>query len=189
MFPQTHWPRLACECPGVSGRDMGWRCPAAGSGTLSVAMYAWDLLKKVAIIFITSTIVWSQVKQHRGNTALPIQKTGLKIYWAWPCSSEQDPVYPSGSLSHQEASISPLSLSIRGQIDWKPNHRKLLKLITWITALSNSMSHELCHVGPPKMDGSWWRVLTKCGPLEKGMANQLSIALRIPGTVSKGKKI
>ena len=21
------------------------------------------------------------------------------------------------------------------------------------------------------MDGSWWRVLTKCGPLEKGMAN------------------
>ena len=27
------FPRLACECPGVSGRDMGWRCPAAGSGT------------------------------------------------------------------------------------------------------------------------------------------------------------
>ena len=22
------------------------------------------------------------------------------------------------------------------------------------------------------MDGSWWRVLTNCGPLEKGMANQ-----------------
>ena len=31
------------------------------------------------------------------------------------------------------------------------------------------------------MDGSWWRVLTKCGPLEKGMANHFSIfALRIP---------
>ena len=25
------------------------------------------------------------------------------------------------------------------------------------------------------MDGSWWRVLTKCGPLEKGMANHFSI--------------
>ena len=24
------------------------------------------------------------------------------------------------------------------------------------------------------MDGSWWRVLTKCGPLEKGMENQYS---------------
>ena len=36
-----------------------------------------------------------------------------------------------------------------------------------------------CHVGPPKMAGSWWRVLTKHGPLEKGMASHLSIlALR-----------
>ena len=26
-------------------------------------------------------------------------------------------------------------------------------------------------VGPPKMDGSWWRGLTDFGPLEKGMAN------------------
>ena len=30
-------------------------------------------------------------------------------------------------------------------------------------------------------DGSWWRVLTKCGPLKKGMANHFSIlALRTP---------
>ena len=29
------------------------------------------------------------------------------------------------------------------------------------------------------MDGSWWRGLTECGPLEKGMANHFSIlALR-----------
>ena len=35
--------------------------------------------------------------------------------------------------------------------------------------------NKLCCVGPPKMDGSWWRVLTKCGPLEKGMANHFSI--------------
>ena len=25
-------------------------------------------------------------------------------------------------------------------------------------------------MGPPKMDGSWWKVLVKHGPLEKGMA-------------------
>ena len=30
--------------------------------------------------------------------------------------------------------------------------------------------YEPCCVGPPKMYGSWWRVLTKRGPLEKGMA-------------------
>ena len=37
--------------------------------------------------------------------------------------------------------------------------------------------HLSCHVGPPKLDGSWWRVLTKHGPLEKEMANHFSILL------------
>ena len=41
-------------------------------------------------------------------------------------------------------------------------------------------------VRPPKMGGSWWRGLTECGPLEKGMANHFSIlALRTPWTVWK----
>ena len=49
--------------------------------------------------------------------------------------------------------------------------------------------YEPCHVGPPKMDRSWWRVLTKSGQLEKGMANHFSIlALRIPWKVWKEKK-
>ena len=46
----------------------------AGLGALSEAVHAWDLLKEVAIFFITSTIVWSQVKQQGGNTALPINR-------------------------------------------------------------------------------------------------------------------
>ena len=50
---------------------MGQRWPAAGLGALGAAARAWDLLKEVAIIFITSAIVWPQVKQHGGNTALP----------------------------------------------------------------------------------------------------------------------
>ena len=29
-------------------------------------------------------------------------------------------------------------------------------------------NYEQCCVGPPKMDGSWWRVLKKHDPLEKG---------------------
>ena len=49
--------------------------------------------------------------------------------------------------------------------------------------------YEPCYVGPPKMDGSWWRVLTKCDSLEKGMVGHFSIlALRTPWTVWKGKK-
>ena len=41
---------------------MGQRWPAAELGALSVAMCAWNFLKEVAIIFVTSTIVWPQVK-------------------------------------------------------------------------------------------------------------------------------
>ena len=51
-------------------------------------------------------------------------------------------------------------------------------------------NYEPLRVGPPKTDGSWWRVLTKCGPLEKGIANHFSIlTLRTPWTVWKGKKM
>ena len=39
---------------------MGQRWPAARLGALSVAVHEWDLLKKVIIIFITSTIVSDQ---------------------------------------------------------------------------------------------------------------------------------
>ena len=43
------------------------------------------------------------------------QKIGLKIYWERPHPSEQDPVSPIVSVYHQEASISLLSLFIRGK--------------------------------------------------------------------------
>ena len=48
--------------------------PAAGLGALSMAVHAWDLLKEVAIVFITSTIVRSRVKQQGGNTAPSINR-------------------------------------------------------------------------------------------------------------------
>ena len=44
------------------------------------------------------------------------QKIGLKIYLAWPLHQNKTQ-FPPVSLSHQEASISLLSLSIRGQAD------------------------------------------------------------------------
>ena len=43
-------------------------------GALYVALHAWDHLKEVIIMFITSTIVWLQVKQQGGNTAPPINR-------------------------------------------------------------------------------------------------------------------
>ena len=52
--------------------------------------------------------------------------------------SEQDPVFPTVSLSHQETSISLLSSSSEGGQNENYNYRKLIKLITCTTPLSNS---------------------------------------------------
>ena len=47
----------------------------------------------------------------------------------------------------------------------------------------------MSHAIHPRQTGHGWRVLTKCGPLWKGMANHFSTpALRTPWTVWKGKK-
>ena len=116
-----------------------------------------------------------RLNSREGHNPAHQQKIGLKIYRACPCPSEQDPVCPRVSSSHLEASIGLLPLSFRGLTEWKHNHRKLIKLITWITALSNSIKLRANHVGAPKMNGPWRRVLTKCGPLEDGMANHFSI--------------
>ena len=52
--------------PDLPSRGVGQWWPAGGLGSLSVAVHAWDLLKEVAIIFITSTVVWLQVNSRKG---------------------------------------------------------------------------------------------------------------------------
>ena len=51
-----------------------------GLRSLSVAVRAWDLLKEVAIIFITSTIVWPQVNKREGTQPHPSAENSLKFY-------------------------------------------------------------------------------------------------------------
>ena len=43
-------------------------------------------------------------------------------------------------------------------------------------------------MGPPKTGGSWWRGLTECGPLEKGMANHFSILSCLENPMNSMKK-
>ena len=113
------------------------------------------------------------------------QQIGWMIHWAWHRPSEQYPVSPTVSLSHQEASINLLSFSLTGQTNENHNHRKLIKLITWTTALSNSVK---LWAMPCRATQDGRRVLTKCGTVV--MANYFSIlAFRTPWTVLKGKKI
>ena len=71
------------------------------------------------------------------------------------------------------------------------NHSHLwIITLSWLKSLCNSMKLWPCHAGLPKIDGPYWRVLTKCSPLEELMANHFSIlTMKSPWTVWKGKKI
>ena len=63
-------------------------------------------------------------KTGRGHSPAHQQKIELKVYWAWPCPPEQDPVSLTVSLPHQEASISLLSLSMKGWTESKSQTQK-----------------------------------------------------------------
>ena len=59
-----------------------------------------------------------------------------------------------------------------------------INIITWTTALSNSIKLWSILGRTTQADGSWWRVLTKCGPLEKRMTTHFSVlALRTPWSI------
>ena len=109
-------------------------CVGAESGVLSVAVLAWDILKEVVISF---TIVWPQVHNREGIQLHPSTENCIKDLLSLALPIRTRPSFSSVSLSHQEASISLLSFSIRQTEN--PSHRKLPNLITWTTALSNSM--------------------------------------------------
>ena len=59
-----------------------------------------------------------------GTQPPPSTENWIQYCWAWPRPSEQDPVSPTVIVSHQEASITLLSLFIRGQTEWKPWSQK-----------------------------------------------------------------
>ena len=98
------WPRLDWEWLGGSSRVVGQWWPAAGLGALSIAVHAWDLLKEVTIIFITSTIVSVQfscsVMSNSVTTWIPAHQASLTITNTWslikPMSVES--VMPSSHL-------------------------------------------------------------------------------------------
>ena len=193
--PTRDWARLACACLGVSGGGMGWQQPVTGSGTLTTTVLGGPACWHKSFFWrrwpLPPPRFGLRPDCRREHSPTHQQKIGLKTYWACPCPPEQDPVFPRASPFHQESCTSLLSSSIRGQTEWNHSHRKLTKLWTHgPQSCLTQWNYEPRHVGPPRTDESWWRVLTKRDPQEKGMANHISIlALRTTWTVWKGKKI
>ena len=92
-------------------------------------------------------------------------------------------------LSYQGGLLASYPCPSEGRQNENHNHRKLIKLMTWTTALSNSMKlwampHRATQDRQVTVESS-----EKMWPSEKGVASHVSIlALRTPWTVWKDKK-
>ena len=178
------------QCPGVSGRGLGQRWLLQGQGH-------WVQQYTHGTFWRTSSL-----------SALPPQLFGLR-------SNNREGTQPHPSIENwindlltmappiRTRSSFLLSQSLPSESVYKPLillYQRADRMKTTVTENGPNWSHEPqscltqwnyepCHVGPQKKDGSWWRVLIKCGPLEKGMVNHFSfLALKTPWTVWKGKK-
>ena len=142
LTPTRDGARFDWECPEVSGRSVSQQWPATGSEALTITVLGASACCHKSF-WRRSPLLLTQFDLRpnytKGTQPHPSQKIGLKIYWAWSCPPEQDPAFPIANPFHQEASTSLSYSSIRGKTEWKPQSQKSTKLITWITALSNSM--------------------------------------------------
>ena len=60
-------------------------------GALSIVVHAWDLLKEVAMIFMTSIRVWPQVKNREETQLHPSAKIWIKDLLSMPAPPTPDP--------------------------------------------------------------------------------------------------
>jgi len=65
----------------------------------------------------------------------------------------------------------PFILIFQRQTDWKPQLQETNQTSHGSQPCQTHWNYEPCRVGSPETNGPWQRVLTKHGPLEKGMAN------------------
>ena len=165
---------------GVFSTSRGYTEHLPEATTDQRAMWWW-------VIASEDSFLWPQVKLQGGNSAPPINRKLDQELLGRPSGQDPDPPQPVSPIGK------PLQASYHYPSEDKQNgnhnYRKLTKMITHITALSNSRNYEPCLIGSLKMDGSWGRVLTKHGPLEKGMSNHFSIlGLRSHEQYGKAKR-
>ena len=115
---------------------MGQQWPAAGLEALREAVHAPDLLKELAIILITSTILWPQVKQQRENTAQSTAENLIKALLSMALPIRTRPSFPISQFLPSGSFHKPLNLIPQRADRMETTIRKLTKLITWPTALS-----------------------------------------------------
>ena len=99
-------------------------------GAVRAVVHAQDVLKEVTIIFLTSTLVSSQVKQQGGKTVPYINRNRITDLLSMALAIRTRPSFPHSQSLTSGSLQKPLVL-MRGQThNENHKHRKLIKLIT-----------------------------------------------------------
>ena len=184
--PHKRLSHTCLQCPVVSSRGVGWQWPYVGSGALNKIFLTLSPLQGGPLYpyhSLTSgqTIEREHIPAHQ-------QKTELKIYWTWPRPSEQDPDSQQPVPPIRKFPQVSYPYPSEDRQNGNHNYRKLSRLITWITTLFNSVklwaipcraTQDGC-IMVESSDEMWSTGEGKGKPL---------LALRIPWTLWKGKKI
>ena len=125
-----------------------------------------------------------------GTQPHPSAENWIKDLLSMALPMRARPRFPTASPSHQEASTASYPYHQRADGIKNHNHRKLIKLMTWIIALSKSM--ELW--GMPCRATQDTRVMVESSDKMWSIAEENDkpfsiLALRTPWTVWKGKMI
>ena len=101
----------------------GWWWPAAGLGTLSIAVSAWDILKEITVIFITSTMVWPWVDNREGTQPHLLTENWIKDLLSMAPPIRTRPSFPLSQSLPSRSFHKPLNLL----------HQKVDRLKTTVT--------------------------------------------------------
>ena len=114
---------------------MGWRWAAAGLRALNAEVRAWDLLKEVTVISITSSIVGLRSNNRDETQPCPLTENWTKDLLSIALHIRKIPSFPLSQfssvqlLSHVQLFATPWTAACRASLSIT-NSRSLLKLMS-----------------------------------------------------------
>ena len=136
---------------------MGQQWPAAGSGALSAAVHAWDLLKEVPLSSLPPPQFGFRSSNREGTQPHPSIENWIKDLLSMAPPIRARPTFPHSQSFPSESFYKPLIHQRPDRME-TTYHRNIMKLTTWIissvqfsrSVLSDSLRpHESQHAMPP----------------------------------------
>ena len=83
--PKRDWPRLSCECPGLSGGEVGQWWAVAGLGHWVHQCLHGIFWRRSSLSSLLPSWFDFRSNNREGTQSRPSTENWIKIYWPWSC--------------------------------------------------------------------------------------------------------